>query len=71
MAELRDASRIVPETVCLEAGRSVLIVDDEPGVRNLMRRWLESRGFTVFLASDADQALQVPGPRRRQWRSAI
>ena len=27
--------------------RSVLIVDDEPGVRHLMRRWLESRGYQV------------------------
>jgi cyclic di-GMP phosphodiesterase len=38
---------------------SVLIVDDEPGARQLMRRWLESRGYIVTVASDADQALSV------------
>jgi putative two-component system response regulator len=37
--------------------RSVLIVDDEPGVRHLMRRWLESRGYTVSVASNASEAL--------------
>jgi putative nucleotidyltransferase with HDIG domain len=36
-----------------------LIVDDEPGVRHLMRRWLESRGYSVAVAPDADQALEV------------
>jgi cyclic di-GMP phosphodiesterase len=42
-----------------EATRSVLIVDDEPGVRHLMRRWLESRGYTVAVAPSADQALEL------------
>jgi putative nucleotidyltransferase with HDIG domain len=37
--------------------RSVLIVDDEPGVRHLMRRWLESRGYGVSVASNSDEAL--------------
>ncbi len=36
-----------------------MIVDDEPGVRHLMRRWLESRGYSVAVAPDADQALAV------------
>jgi putative nucleotidyltransferase with HDIG domain len=39
--------------------RAVLVVDDEASVRNLMRRWLESRGYVVSLAADAAQALQV------------
>lgn len=39
--------------------RSVLIVDDEPGVRHLMRRWLESRGYQVAVASGADNALEL------------
>jgi putative nucleotidyltransferase with HDIG domain len=42
-----------------ESGRSVLIVDDEAAVRNLMRRWLESRGYAVATASGADRALEV------------
>ncbi len=42
-----------------EAKRSVLIVDDEPGVRHLMRRWLESRGYAVVVAPGAEKALEV------------
>ncbi len=42
-----------------EGRRSVLIVDDEPGVRHLMRRWLESRGYAVAVAPGADQALEL------------
>ncbi len=42
-----------------EAKRSVLIVDDEPGVRHLMRRWLESRGYVVAVAPGADKALEL------------
>ncbi len=39
--------------------RSVLIVDDEPGVRHLMRRWLESRGYQVSVACGAEAALEL------------
>jgi response regulator RpfG family c-di-GMP phosphodiesterase len=35
----------------------VLVVDDEAGVRDLMSRWLESQGYPVTSASDADEAL--------------
>jgi response regulator RpfG family c-di-GMP phosphodiesterase len=43
----------------IDTGKSVLIVDDEPGVRHLMRRWLESRGYAVAVAPDADRALAI------------
>jgi len=36
---------------------SVLIVDDENSVRNLMARWLESGGFRVTTAGSAEEAL--------------
>src|SRR4051812_45723622 len=36
---------------------SVLIVDDENGVRSLMARWLESGGFRVRTAASAEEAL--------------
>lgn len=39
-------------------GGSVLIVDDERGVRELMARWLASGGYDVRTASSADEALQ-------------
>lgn len=39
------------------APRSVLIVDDENGVRDLMSRWLEAGGCQVTTASNAEEAL--------------
>ena len=36
---------------------SVLVVDDEHGVRNLMARWLESGGYDVTTAASAEEAL--------------
>jgi cyclic di-GMP phosphodiesterase len=36
-----------------------LIVDDEASVRHLMRRWLESRGYSVSVAPEADTALEM------------
>ena len=37
----------------------VLVVDDEPGVRAAMGRTLESGGYEVRLAADADEALRI------------
>jgi response regulator RpfG family c-di-GMP phosphodiesterase len=36
---------------------SILVVDDEIGVRDLMSRWLSSGGYKVCTASSADEAL--------------
>lgn len=36
---------------------SVLVVDDEPSARSLMARWLESGGYSVTTASNAEEAL--------------
>lgn len=36
---------------------SVLIVDDENGVRSLMARWLEAGGYRVTTAGSAEEAL--------------
>src|SRR5260221_14175087 len=37
---------------------SVLVVDDETSVRELMARWLASGGYDVRTAATADEALQ-------------
>jgi response regulator RpfG family c-di-GMP phosphodiesterase len=37
---------------------SILVVDDETGVRELMARWLASGGYDVRTAADAEEALQ-------------
>ena len=36
---------------------SVLIVDDENGVRDLLTRWLEAGGYSVTTAASADEAI--------------
>lgn len=65
----------------------VLIVDDEPDLRDIMRRMLERRGFRTLVAADADEALRfgqahpgvdfvvtdlgVPGVRGRDFARAF
>lgn len=36
---------------------SVLIVDDDPRIRELLRRWLESAGYALRFAEDANAAV--------------
>src|SRR5204862_7218064 len=36
---------------------SVLIVDDEPAVRDIMARWVTSLGLSAWTAASADEAL--------------
>src|SRR5687767_9382797 len=38
---------------------SVLIVDDEPAVRDLMSRWVEAMGLQPTTAANADEALDT------------
>jgi DNA-binding response OmpR family regulator len=50
----------VPEAV-QEAGQeerpTVLVVDDEEDLRDIMRRMLERRGFSTLVAGDAEEAV--------------
>jgi response regulator RpfG family c-di-GMP phosphodiesterase len=55
-ADLYPASSIVPRLEDPSA-RSILVVDDEAPVRDLMSRWLEYGGYTVATASTAEEAL--------------
>ena len=36
-----------------------LIVDDEPAIRDVLKFFLENKGFEVFLASDAHEAISI------------
>ena len=36
-----------------------LIVDDEPAIRDVLKFFLEDKGFEVFLANDAHEALSI------------
>ncbi len=50
-------SRLAP--VSKTGSETVLIVEDEAGVRRLLRHVLESRGYKVLEATDGEQALRV------------
>ncbi len=41
-----------------EASGAVLLVDDDPAVRNLLARYLEKEGFKTFQAEDGIDALE-------------
>jgi DNA-binding response OmpR family regulator len=41
------------------AGRRILVVDDDPDIRGLLRELLDRRGFTVTEARDGQEALRV------------
>ncbi|WP_067508807.1 response regulator [Actinoplanes sp. TFC3] len=45
---------------------TVLVVDDEEDLRDIMRRMLERRGYATLVAGNADQAVEMcqetPGP---------
>jgi signal transduction histidine kinase/ActR/RegA family two-component response regulator/HAMP domain-containing protein len=48
------------------AGASVLVVDDDPAVRELLQRFLSGDGYRVATAADGDEGLRVAralGPR--------
>jgi CheY-like chemotaxis protein len=38
---------------------TVLVVDDDEGVRKVLTRWVSDMGFVVKAAADADSALQI------------
>lgn len=48
------------------AGATVLVVDDETGVRDLVVRWLQAAGHRLSWASGADEALEVLDKRGAQ-----
>ena len=42
-----------------QAAARILLIDDEPGIRNFVSRGLRGEGFTVDLASDGDAGLKA------------
>jgi response regulator RpfG family c-di-GMP phosphodiesterase len=46
------------ETNASALNASVLVVDDEPGIREILARWLAGGGYDVQTASSADEALR-------------
>jgi PAS domain S-box-containing protein len=58
-SELSAALESRPASQAQARGERVLVVDDEPMVRNAHRRLLESLGYRVETASDGEQALAL------------
>lgn len=49
----------MPAMASIQAGARILLIDDEPGIRNFISRGLRGEGFTVDLASDGDAGLKA------------
>jgi len=52
-------------------GETVLIVDDEPSIREITRGMLESTGYRVLSASDGSEALKLYGLRKGEIAAVI
>ncbi len=57
-------TRVAEDGEMPSGSETVLIVEDAEDVRILARRTLEERGYTVFVARSAEEALEIAGGRR-------
>src|SRR5437764_6763170 len=51
--------------------KGILVVDDDPGVLDAVRVYLELKGYPVFTARNADQALRLWPRARREVRVVL
>ncbi|HEX4613554.1 MAG TPA: response regulator, partial [Urbifossiella sp.] len=56
------SARVLPAGLANGGGRSVLLVEDEDGLRKLARTALEGHGYAVADAPDGEAALGLLGP---------
>jgi PAS domain S-box-containing protein len=68
-APAEPLARLAPAGARAEG--TVLVVDDEPGVRAVARRMLERRGFEVLLAADGAEALAIAQRRAGALRAVV
>jgi nitrogen-specific signal transduction histidine kinase/ActR/RegA family two-component response regulator len=54
-----EAPLLVPETATARGHETILVVDDEPGLRVLAKTGLQHRGFDVLTAETGEQALEI------------
>ena len=54
-----EAPLLVPATATARGHETVLVVDDEPGLRTLARTGLQQRGFDVVAVESGEQALEI------------
>jgi DNA-binding response OmpR family regulator len=48
-------------TAAVGAGKRILVVDDDPEIKELVAEVLESRGYTVVTVASAEEALEAMG----------
>src|SRR5439155_24533379 len=65
-AARRTRTPVTPTRAGARRGRSVLIIDDDPVVRDVMARYLERQGFEIITAADGMDGLA----RARELRPA-
>jgi CheY-like chemotaxis protein len=58
------ATRVADDGELPSGSETLLIVEDAEDVRILARRTLEERGYTVLVARNADEALEIASARR-------
>ena len=65
-AMLRAAKHLPPRSAAEQEERTVLVIDDEPGVRNALVRALRPDGYRVLTAAGAEEALELLALHRVQ-----
>lgn len=58
-AAVQPSRPTVPENARAAAGETVLLVEDEPGLRHIVRLTLERNGYRVLVADNAPKALSI------------
>jgi len=59
LVDVRDALNLDPMTDVAVISLSILVADDEPGIRDLLVEYLQNRGHTVAAAGSASEASRV------------
>ena len=70
-APVEDAAEPVSRTTVSQAAKTqgtetVLLVEDQDGIRDLVREYLQRNGYTVLHAADGNEALQIAGDYKQQ-----
>src|SRR5258706_7951983 len=56
-----EAPVLVPEAATARGHESILVVDDEPGLRAVAKTGLQQCGFDVLTVESGEQALEIVG----------
>jgi len=59
ITKIAKAGKRILQDLTAQGERSLLIVDDEDGVRRVLREFFTRKGFTVFEAEGGEQALDI------------